>query len=71
MNTTLPSVNNVSALQWFASWIAILLLVALLARSSWGKSIVYYFVWMTVLILVLTHASDLAALINPAQQTGS
>ena len=66
-NVMLPSVSNVSALQWFSAWIAILLIVGLLARSSWGKSIVYYFVWMAVVVLVLTHASDFAAIINPSQ----
>lgn len=59
--------NNISAFQWLVSWIAILLIVGLLARSNWGKPIVYYFLWMMVLILILTHASDFAALINPAQ----
>ncbi len=67
--SSLPSTSNISALQWFSSWIAILLIVALLARSSWGRPAVYYMLWLTIIILVLTHASDFAAIINPAAQT--
>ncbi len=66
--STLPTANGgTSALQWFTSWVAILLIVGLLARTSWGRPAVYYLTWMTVLILVLTHAGEFAAIINPAQ----
>ena len=60
----LPSANSGSALGWFAGWITILLLIALLARTNWGKPIVYYMTWLAVVILILTHADDLAALIS-------
>ncbi len=64
---TLPIANSGTALQWLTAWVAILLLVVLLARSSWGKPLVYYALWLAVVFLALTHASDIATLWNPAQ----
>ncbi len=65
--STLPNAGTGTALQWLTSWIAILLLLALLAKSSWGKPLVYYTLWLAVAFLALTHATDIASLINPSQ----
>lgn len=54
----LPDSNSGSALGWLASWVAILGIVALLARTSWGKPIVYYTMWLAIAVLILTHSQD-------------
>lgn len=64
--SSLPPVTG-SALQWMATWIVILSIVALLAKTSWGRPIVYYVTWLAVLLLVLGHASDFANLISGTQ----
>ncbi len=65
----LPNAQTGTALQWFTGWTILLVALVLLARSSWGKPIVSYTVWLAIAILVLTHASDIAALF-PAPLTG-
>jgi fatty acid desaturase len=61
---TLPDANQGSAVTWLTSWIAILLMVVLLARTSWGRPIVYYALWLAVALLIFGHASELAGLIS-------
>jgi hypothetical protein len=61
---TLPNANTGSAIGWFASWIAIILMIVLLARTNWGRPIVYYAMWLAVALLIIGHSSDLAGLIS-------
>lgn len=64
MNPTLPQVDTGSAVQWFAAWAVLLLALVLLARSTWGKPIVYYVTWLAITILVLTHSADITNLLT-------
>jgi hypothetical protein len=57
---TFPDVNTGSAVGWFAQWLAILLIVFLLAKSNWGRPIVYYMIWLAIVLLVLGHSQDFA-----------
>jgi hypothetical protein len=61
---TLPDVNTGSAITWFTSWIAIILMIVLLARTNWGKPVVYYAMWLAVALLIFGHASELAGLVS-------
>ena len=61
---SLPNPNSGSAVGWFAQWLAILLIVFLLARTIWGKPIVYYFIWLAIVLLVLGHSQDFADILS-------
>ena len=52
------------AFSFFATWAAMIGLIMLLARLGWGRIIVYYLLWLAVILLLVTHADELASLIN-------
>jgi hypothetical protein len=52
------------AISWIVTWVAMIALLALLASTSWGKTIVYYFLWLAVALLIVSHASELTSAIN-------
>lgn len=54
-----------SVLQWFTSWIIMILLIIFMARTAWGKTIVYYLLWLALVLLLVLHADELSSLINP------
>jgi hypothetical protein len=39
-------------------------LLAILAKTEWGKSIVYYLLWLAVAVLLVTHADELTSMFN-------
>lgn len=51
-------------LKFLTTWIIMILLLVLLAKSSWGKAVVYWLLWLAVLLLVLTHADEITSLVN-------
>lgn len=52
------------ALTWLTTWIVMILLLSMVARTSWGKPIVYWFLWLAVVLLLVTHADELSSLID-------
>ena len=52
------------AFVWIMTWIIAIALLILLAQSRWGKTIVYYALWLLVALLLVTHASELTSLVN-------
>ena len=52
------------AFVWIVTWLIFIAVFVALSSVRWGKTIVYYALWMMVLLLVVTHASELTALIN-------
>lgn len=58
---------NGSALAWFTGWITVIVLLALLARSSWGKPIVYYITILAIVLLILTHVDSFTSLLSGFQ----
>ena len=52
------------AFKWLATWIVFIALLSILARTSWGKGIVYWALWLLVLLLLVTHADELTSIID-------
>lgn len=52
------------AVTWLATWIVMLTLLFVVAQTAWGRTIVYWFLWMGVLLLLVSHADELTSLIN-------
>ncbi len=69
MNT--PDPNSGSALAWFTGWITVIVLLVLLARSNWGKPIVYYVAILACVLLILTHVDSFTSLLSGFNQGNS
>lgn len=49
---------------WISTWLIFIALFVALSNVRWGKTIVYYGLWMMVLLLVVTHGAELASLVD-------
>jgi hypothetical protein len=58
---------NGSAMAWFTGWITVIVLLTLLAKSDWGKPIVYYAAILGCVILILGHVTDFTNLLSGFQ----
>lgn len=55
-----------SAFQFFGAWILMIAFLAMLSATEWGKSIVYYLLWLAIALLLVTHVEEIKSLM-PAQ----
>jgi hypothetical protein len=62
--TMTPDPNSGSALAWLTGWITVIVLLTLLARTAWGKPIVYYSIILACIVLILTHVDDFTGLLS-------
>ena len=49
---------------WIVTWVIVIAVFVALASTRWGKTLVYYTLWMMVVILVVSHGKELSSLIN-------
>lgn len=52
------------ALTWISTWIIMILFLVMISATGWGRSIVYYILWLAVILLLVTHADELSSLID-------
>ncbi len=52
------------AAQWLGAWIVVIVLAIMLVQSGWGKSLVYYGLWLTLAFLLVTHATELTDILT-------
>ncbi len=52
------------AAQWLGAWIVVIVLAIMLVQSGWGKSLVYYGLWLAVAFLLVTHATELTDILT-------
>lgn len=53
-------------IQWFSAWLLFLLLLAVMAKTAAGKTILYYLLWLAVFFLLVSHASEIASMFQSA-----
>jgi hypothetical protein len=53
-----------SAITWITTWVVMIMLLVMISSTGWGKSIVYYLLWLAVILLLVSHADELSSLIN-------
>lgn len=51
-------------LKFLSTWTIMILLIVLLARTSWGRPIVYWVLWLAVVLLIVTHGEELSSLVD-------
>jgi len=52
------------AAQWLGAWIVVIVLAIMLVQSGWGKSLVYYGLWLALAFLLVTHATELTDILT-------
>lgn len=52
------------ALTWISTWIIMIVFLAIIAQTSWGRSVVYWLMWLAVTLLLVMHADELTSLFN-------
>ena len=62
MNTTTSSVNG--TITFLGAWLIVIVAGVALASTGWGKTILYYILWLAVILLILSHANELSAMLN-------
>lgn len=54
----------IGAIKWLATWLIMITLLAIMAQTSWGRTIVYWLMWLAVLLLLVTHADELTSMFD-------
>jgi len=49
---------------WLAAWIVLFLLLFGLAKSRAGHTIIYYWAWLLVVLLIITHPNSLTSVLS-------
>lgn len=62
-----PLTSN-AAYNWIVAWVVLLIVMALIIRTSVGYRIVYYALALTLLFLLVTNAQWIAAALSPFNQ---
>ncbi len=52
------------AFVWIVTWLIFIAIFVALAGTRWGKTLVYYGLWLMVFLLVIVHGQELAGLVN-------
>lgn len=54
---------------WFAAWVVLIAVGFVLSRSEGGRSVIYYILWLSILLLIVTRSSDIATLFQQGNIT--
>ena len=54
---------------WIAAWVIIIAGLYFLARSPWGAAIVYYVLWLSVILLLITHSDVISSVLTAGNVT--
>ncbi len=46
-------------IQWLAAWILLLIILYGFSQTKAGHTIVYYVLWLAVVFLIVSHASEI------------
>lgn len=54
---------------WIAGWALIIVVIFLLSRSRAGQAIVYYVAWLSIALVLVTHAQAIQTIFQQANIT--
>ena len=54
---------------WVAGWALIIVVIFLLSRSRAGQAIVYYVAWLSIALVLVTHAQAIQTIFQQANIT--
>ena len=62
MNTNTSSVNG--TITFLGAWLLVIVFAVALAGTGWGKTLLYYILWLAVILLVITQAQEISTMLN-------
>lgn len=62
LTSTGSGVNG--AVTFLGAWLLVIVIGIGLASTGWGKTLLYYLLWLAVIFLVLTHAQEISDMLN-------
>ena len=54
---------------WAAGWILIIVILFAISRFRWGAALVYYTLWLSVVLVLVTHSDVITGIFNSANIT--
>ena len=51
---------------WVAGWLMLITVLYLLTRNRAGQTIVYYVLWLSIVLLLVTHSDSISQLFQQA-----
>lgn len=66
----MASAPSYTAYQVIAAWVIMILLLMLIAKSTIGKTLIYYMLVMAILVFVLAEYQSLTSLLAPFTHPG-
>lgn len=54
---------------WIAGWLLIITVIFLLSRSRAGQTVVYYVAWLSIVLVLVTHADAITTIFQQANIT--
>ena len=61
-NMSTSGVNGTAT--FIGAWLIVIVAGIALAGTGWGKTVLYYVLWLAVALLVLTHSSEISSMLN-------
>ena len=55
---------------WLGAWLLFIVLAVVLSKTAWGKTVVYYVLWLSILLLVVTRSDEIASLFKAGNIAG-
>src|SRR6185437_3491053 len=55
---------------WLGAWLLFIVLAVVLSKTAWGKTVVYYVLWLSILLLVVTRSDEIASLFKAGNISG-
>lgn len=56
-------------LAWFSAWAIVLGVLYGISKTKWGHTIVYYVLWLGVVLVVVSHSSTIAGILQQGNIT--
>lgn len=53
-------------LKWLSAWLLFLLLLAVMAKTAAGKTLLYYLLWLAVFFLLVSHYQEIVSIFSAA-----
>lgn len=50
--------------KWVSTWLIMIMFLVIISNTGWGRSIVYYLLWLAVILLLVTHSDELSSLFD-------
>jgi hypothetical protein len=51
-------------ISWIGTWLVVIAAMIWLSNTRWGRPIVYYLLWLSVVLLIVGNADELTGFFN-------